>query len=104
MGEPGLAIYIMGVSGSCRDAGIDRLAALPDHHQLIDDPLPEGTEKFLPRRRQRPTGAPKGFRYRCPWRRLRAIFWITGITWIMLAKAPIGRHVIPAFGARCVVP
>src|ERR1700716_2145366 len=104
MREPRLAIDVMGMSGGSGDAGVDRLTALPDHDQLVDEPATKWAEKLLPGRRQRVTAGPKGFRYRCPRRRLRAIFRITGIIWAELAKAPIGHHVIPAFGARRVVP
>jgi hypothetical protein len=36
MGEPGRAIDVMGVPGAGGDAGVDRLAELPDHDQPVD--------------------------------------------------------------------
>jgi hypothetical protein len=104
MDEPGLSVDVVGVSGGRGDAGIDRLAALPHHDQPIGASLPEWAEQFLPWGRERVVGAPKGVRDRRPRRRLRAISGITGINRVELAKAPIGYHLIPAFGARCIVP
>jgi hypothetical protein len=102
--EPGLSVDVMRVSGGRGDAGIDRLAALPHHDQPIGASRSERAEKFLPRGRERAAGAPEGVRDRRPWRRLRAISGITGINRVELANALIGYHLIPAFGARCIVP
>ena len=73
VGKAGLAIDVMRVAGGGGDAGIDRLAALPDHHEVVDYPLPQRAENVLPRLGQGTIPPAKRFRYARP-RAFGAVF------------------------------
>lgn len=66
MDETWLAIDVVGVSACGGDAGIDGLAALPHHHEVIDLATTQGAENVLPRTRQGTVGAAKRCGYQCP--------------------------------------
>src|SRR5262245_12978048 len=56
----------MRVAGGGGDAGIDRLAALRDQHEVIDYPLPQRAKNAFPRLRQGTIGCAKRCRYARP--------------------------------------
>ena len=66
MDEAGLAVDVVGVSARGGDAGVDGLAALPHHDEVIDLATTQRAENALPRVRQGTVGAAKRCRYRRP--------------------------------------
>ena len=100
MGETGLSVDVMRVAGGGGDAGVDRLAALPDHDQVVGASLPQRAEECPPtgagaepsaRRNASGTVAHDG--------RFRAISELTGIyPSPSLPRRPSVMHLIPAFG------
>jgi hypothetical protein len=62
MDEAGLAIDIVGVSARGGDAGVDGLATLPNHDEVIDLATTQWAENVLPRARQGTVGAAKRYR------------------------------------------
>ena len=88
--SPALAVDVMRMPGRGGDARVDRLAALPDHHQVVDGPVPQRPEKVLPGRRQRNQLPFRNVsRHRRP-RRLRA--GSSGSRAITSARACQGAH------------
>jgi hypothetical protein len=52
MGKTRLTVDVMGMPARRGGAGIDRLSALSDQHQLIDRAAPQWSENVLPWLRQ----------------------------------------------------
>jgi hypothetical protein len=95
----------MGVSARSGDAGIDRLATLPDHNEIIDRALTQRAENIPPGLRQGTIGVAKRFRYRRPRQSgARVILSATSFVSIRLGTASVRHREIPAFGAGCLVP
>jgi hypothetical protein len=63
MVEPVAAVDVVGMPGHGRGAAVERLADLPDHHKVVDEPRAQRPENALPARwRVIAAGADRGER------------------------------------------
>src|SRR5260370_7315355 len=96
MDEAGLAIDVMGLSARRRDAGVDRLTALPDQNEIVDRAFAQRSEHVLPALRQGITGPPDRFRYRRPLRAALPMFKAESFVKILF-RGVIPHSPIPPF-------
>jgi hypothetical protein len=114
VGETGLAIDVVRVSGGGRHPRIDRLAALPDENEVVDRPPLQRTEDILPRLREGTKAAAERCGNQGPRRIRRRIRARTRFTreprlgggtspFAPLGKAPVAHpgYLLPALVSSC---
>src|SRR5262245_28892128 len=66
MGETGFPVDVVRMPGRCRDAAVDRLAALAYHDQIVDQAVPQRSEYLFPWPGQGTVGRAERCRYSGP--------------------------------------